>query len=95
MRLGPYHFKDSGLFLNFSLSSLVDQLKMSNDARGEKFDIILNSPLWKRGEDVNYEKYDLLTAKAILPYEHMKNMTSLEKGFPSHGKFYSLLRKII
>ena len=71
---------------------MVDQVEMSKYARGEKFDLILNSPLCKREYDVKCEKYDLLTAKATLPYEHLKNTGSLEEGFPSHIKFYSSLR---
>ena len=89
MRLGPYHFKDSCWFLNSSLDSLV---KMSKDARGEKFDLILNSHLCKGEEDVSCEKYYLLTAKAILTYEHLNDMASSEEGFPSHSKFYISLR---
>ena len=65
---------------------------MSKDARRENFDPILNSPLCRWEEDVSYEKYDLLTAKAILPYEHLKNMASLDKGFLSHSKFYFSLK---
>ena len=41
---------------------------------------------------MNFEEYDLLTAKENLPYEHLKNMCSLEEGFPSHSKFNSSLR---
>ena len=87
MILGPYYFKESYLFFNSSLYSLVDQIKMSKEAREEKFDIILNSTLCKGEEDVNYEKYDLLTAKATLPIEHLKNMSSLEERFPYHCTF--------
>ena len=38
---------------------------------------MLNSPLSKWEEDVRCEKYDLLIAKTILPYEPLKNMASL------------------
>ena len=92
LRLGPYRFKDSCLFLNSSLDYFVDQLKMSKDARGKKFYLKLNSPLCKRGKDVNWEKYDLLMAKATLLYENIKNMGSLKEEFPSHSKFYGSLR---
>ena len=55
---------------------------MSKDARGEKFDLIMNSLLCRGEEDVSCGKYDLLTAKSILPYEHLKKYGFFRRRVP-------------
>ena len=45
LRYGPFHFKDSCLFLNSSLDSLIEQLKESKQIKVHKLELIKNSDL--------------------------------------------------
>lgn len=84
-----FEFVDSFCFLQGSLDTLVNNLRMSN----HNFEIIKQSFLAKTKGKFDEEKYSMVLQKSYFPYEYCTSLTKMMdvKKLPKRSEFFSSL----
>ena len=89
---GMFIFLDSCEFLQSSLDTVVESVKLSK--RSTQTELVSSFPLLLQYVGGNKEKYNQLSKKGVLCYEYIDGMEKLrEKELPSRSKFYDHLKQ--